>query len=105
MQRDVGVIAAALTPRDKRGQLNFGGSFELLDFLCKAGVQGIALLTSAGGYSAFTVDERRRLVHLGAKRSRAPLFAGVGGEDLETSVGLAREALSAGVAGVLLPPP
>ena len=34
-----------------------------------------------------------------------PLLAGVGAEDLETAVELAREALSAGAQGVILPPP
>jgi len=105
MSRDSGVIAAALTPRGKRGDLDFGSSFELIDHLCRAGVRGIALLTAAGEYPAFTIDERTRLVYLGAKRSRAPLIAGVGSEDLATSVGLARDALAAGAEGVVLPPP
>ena len=81
-------IVAALTPRGKRGELNFGACFELLDHLCKAKVQGIALLTAAGEYPAFTIEERTRLVYLSAKRSRAPLLAGVGSERLETSLSL-----------------
>jgi dihydrodipicolinate synthase/N-acetylneuraminate lyase len=105
MHPDVGVVAAALTPRGKRGELNFGACFELIDYLCKAGVRGIALLTAAGEYPAFTVEERRRLVYLGVKRARVPLLAGVGSEDLETSIELARDAFCAGAAAVLLPPP
>src|SRR5690242_16259772 len=105
MNPGTGVIAAALTPRGKRGELNYGACFELIDLLCKANVTGIAMLTAAGEYSAFTIEERTRLVYLGVKRSRAPVLAGVGAEDLETSVDLAREALSAGAEGVLLPPP
>jgi dihydrodipicolinate synthase/N-acetylneuraminate lyase len=94
-----------LTPRGKRGELNFGACFELLDHLCKAKVQRIALLTAAGEYPAFTIEERTRLVYLGAKRSRVPILAGAGAEDLATAVGLAREALNAGAEGVVLPPP
>jgi dihydrodipicolinate synthase/N-acetylneuraminate lyase len=105
MNRDRGLIAAALTPRGKRGELNFGACFELIDHLCSARVQGIALLTAAGEYPAFTMEERTRLVYLGVKRSRAPLLAGVGAEDLATAVELAREALTAGACGVVLPPP
>ena len=105
MHRDAGVVAAALTPRGKRGELNFGACFDLIDHLCKAKVSAIAMLTAAGEYPAFTVEERTRLVYLGAKRTRVPLLAGVGSEDLETSVELARAALSAGAEGVLLPPP
>jgi dihydrodipicolinate synthase/N-acetylneuraminate lyase len=100
-----GVVAAALTPRGKRGELNFGAAFELIDHLCRANVRGIALLTAAGEYPAFSIEERKRLVYLGAKRSRVPLLAGVGSEELETSLDLARDALAAGAEGVLLPPP
>jgi dihydrodipicolinate synthase/N-acetylneuraminate lyase len=105
MNPERGLIAAALTPRGKRGELNFGACFELLDHLCKARVRGIALLTSAGEYPAFTMEERARLVYLGAKRSRVPVLAGVGAEDLETAVALGREALAGGAQGVVLPPP
>ena len=100
-----GLIAAALTPRGKRGELNFGACFELIDHLGKARVEGIALLTSAGEYPAFTVEERTRLVYLGVKRSRVPILAGVGAEDLATAVALGREALAAGAEGLVLPPP
>jgi dihydrodipicolinate synthase/N-acetylneuraminate lyase len=105
MNPERGLIAAALTPRGKRGELNFGACFELLDHLARARVQGIALLTSAGEYPAFTMEERTRLVYLGAKRSRVPVLAGVGAEDLETAVALGREALAGGAQGVVLPPP
>lgn len=105
MNCDRGLIAAALTPRGKRGELNFGACFDLIDHLCKAKVQGIAVLTAAGEYPAFTMEERTRLVYLGAKRSRTPLLAGVGAEDLATAVELGREAITAGASGVVLPPP
>jgi dihydrodipicolinate synthase/N-acetylneuraminate lyase len=105
MDCERGLIAAALTPRGKRGELNFGACFELIDYLCKAKMPGIALLTAAGEYPAFTIEERTRLVYLGVKRSRVPVLAGVGAEDLATAVSLAREALCAGACGVVLPPP
>ena len=85
--------------------MNFGASFELIDQLCGAGLRGIALLTATGEYPAFTFEERTRLVYLGVKRSRAPIFAGAGAENLDTAVAIGREALAAGAAGVILPPP
>jgi 4-hydroxy-tetrahydrodipicolinate synthase len=105
MHGERGLIGAALTPRGKRGELNFGASFELIDQLCGAGLHGIALLTATGEYPAFTIEERTRLVYLGVKRSRAPIFAGAGAEDLDTAVEIGREALAAGATGVILPPP
>ena len=62
MKPERGLIAAALTPRGKRGDLNFGACFELIDHLCRAKVPGIALLTAAGEYPAFSLEERTRLV-------------------------------------------
>jgi 4-hydroxy-tetrahydrodipicolinate synthase len=105
MIEDHGVIAAALTPRGKRGDLDFGAAFEQIDMLCAARVQGIVWFAPAGEYPAFGIEERTRLVYLAAKRSRVPLFAGVGAVSLDDSVTLAREALQAGVRAILLPPP
>jgi len=105
MTADLGVIVAALTPRGKKGDVDFGAAFELIDHLCAAGVRGIALFTATGEYPAFSLEERGRLVYLAAKRSRVPLFAGVGSISLDDSVNLAREAQRADVAGVFLPPP
>jgi 4-hydroxy-tetrahydrodipicolinate synthase len=100
-----GVHAAAITPRGKTGDINFGAIFELIDYLCAARVGGIALFTAWGEYPALAVDERARLTYLAVKRSRVPVLAGVGSATLDHSLELAREARSAGVAGVLLPPP
>jgi len=105
MNEDHGVIAAALTPRAKNGDLDFGAAFELIDHLCRARVQGILLFAAAGEYPAFGIEERTRLVYLAAKRSRVPLFAGAGAVSLDDSLRLARMSLSAGAQGVLLPPP
>ena len=78
MTEDHGVIVAALTPRGKKGELDFGAAFELIDRLCAARVRGIALFTAAGEYPAFSLEERTRLLYLAVKRSRVPLYAGVG---------------------------
>jgi 4-hydroxy-tetrahydrodipicolinate synthase len=105
MPADFGVIAAALTPRGKKGDVDFGAAFEQVDSLCKAGVRGIAFFTPNGEYPAFSFEERTRLVYLAAKRSRVPVYAGVGSMSLDDSVNLAREADHAGAAGVFVPPP
>jgi len=100
-----GVFAAAVTPRGKQGEIDFGASFLLIDYLCKAGVGGIALCSSTGEFGALDDEERSRLVYLAVKRSRVPILAGVGNATLDGSVALAREARDAGAAGLLLPPP
>src|SRR5258708_7680384 len=105
MNCDRGLIAAALTPRGKRGELNFGACFDLIDHLSRGRGGGCALPPGGGESPGCTREGRPRLVYLGAKRSRTPLLAGVGAEDLATAVELGREAIAAGACGVVLPPP
>jgi 4-hydroxy-tetrahydrodipicolinate synthase len=105
MTEDHGVIVAAITPRGKKGDLDFGAAFELIDNLCAANVRAIALFTAAGEYPAFSLQERCRLLYLAAKRSRVPLYAGAGSIGLDDSLSLAREARRAGAEAVFLPPP
>ncbi len=105
MKASAGIYAAALTPRSRKGDLDFGAAFELLDHLARGRLDGIAMFTAAGEYAAFAPDERARLLYLACKRSRLPVWAGVGSANFEDSVRLAREARTAGARAVILPPP
>lgn len=101
-----GVVVAAITPRGRNGrEADVGATLDLIDFLCRAGVQGIALLGSTGEFPALSLDERVRLTYLAVKRSRVPVLAGVAHATLDGAVELGREACSAGAAGLLLMPP
>jgi len=101
-----GVNVAAVTPHSKRAdEPDIGATLELIDFLCAAGVQGIALLGSTGEFVNFKLDDRVRLMYLAMKRSRVPVMAGVSHPTLDGAIALAREASSAGAAGLLLMPP
>ena len=87
-----GVNVAAITSRGKAGDVNFGATFELIDYLCAARVDGIALFTAWGEYPALASDDRARLLYLAVKRSRVPVLAGVGSATLDQTLDLAREA-------------
>ncbi|MGA7234911.1 MAG: dihydrodipicolinate synthase family protein [Bryobacteraceae bacterium] len=100
-----GPIAAAITPRNRHEELDFGAAFELIDFLCRSGVAGIALFTAIGEYASLTAGDRSRLLSLAVKRSRVPIYAGIGAATLDSALGLARDARDAGAAGLFLPPP
>jgi 4-hydroxy-tetrahydrodipicolinate synthase len=100
-----GPIAAAITPRNRHEEIDFGAAFELIDFLCRSGVSGIALFTAAGEYASITDDDRSRLLCLAVKRSRAPIYAGIGAATFDSTLGLARGARDAGAEALLLPPP
>lgn len=106
MQPIAGVIAAAVTPHGKRGEEpDIGATLELIDFLCIAGVQGIALLGSTGEFVSLDFDDRVRLVYLAVKRSRVPVLVGISHTTLGGALALGREATAAGAAGLLLMPP
>jgi 4-hydroxy-tetrahydrodipicolinate synthase len=101
-----GVIVATITPHGKRGdEPDIGATLELIDFLCGAGVQGIALLGSTGEFVNLNFDDRVRLVYLAVKRSRVPVLAGISHSTLDGALALGREATAAGAAGLLLMPP
>jgi dihydrodipicolinate synthase/N-acetylneuraminate lyase len=100
-----GLIVAAITPRNRHEEIDFGAAFELIDFLCRSGVGGIALFTAIGEYASLTADERSRFLCLAVKRSRTPIYAGIGAATLDAALGLARSARDAGAAGLFLPPP
>jgi 4-hydroxy-tetrahydrodipicolinate synthase len=106
MKPIAGVNVAALTPHRKEGHTqDLGAALELVDFLCDAGAQGIALLGSTGEFLHFTNDDRVRLIYMAVKRSRAPIIAGVSHSTLDGALQLGREACSAGAACLLLMPP
>lgn len=100
-----GVQAAAVTPRGRNGEVDFGAAFELVDDLARGGVDGIVLFAAEGEYPAFPAEERSRLCKLAVKRSRVPVLAGVGSTSLNEAVELGRAAQDAGAEGLLLPPP
>ena len=100
------MFVAAITPRRAQEySIDLGATLEMIDFLGESGVAGIALLGSTGEFVHFALDDRRHMVNFAAKRSRVPLLVNVSHSTLDGAVELAREAASAGVAGVLLMPP
>ena len=100
------MCAAAITPhRDEGHETDFGALLDLIDFLTKGGVQAICLLGSTGEFLNIPFGDRIRLVHLGVKRSRVPVVAGVSHSTLDGAVELASEAVASGAAALLLMPP
>lgn len=101
-----GVNVAALTPHRREGHSpDLGAALELIDFLCDAGAEGIALLGSTGEFLHLPVEERIRLIYMAVKRCRVPVIAGVSHSTLDGALQLGREATAAGAAYLLLMPP
>jgi dihydrodipicolinate synthase/N-acetylneuraminate lyase len=101
-----GVFAAAVTPHRLEGhETDIAGMLELVDFLAKSGVQGTVVLGSTGEFLHIKPSERERLVQFAVKRSRVPIIAGVSHSTLDGTLELASEAITSGVAALLLMPP
>ena len=101
-----GVCASAITPHRAEGhEADFSAMLDLIDFLVRGGAQAICLLGSTGEFLHIPFGDRIRLVHLGVKRSRVPVLAGVSHSTLDGAVELANEAISSDAAGLLVMPP
>jgi len=101
-----GVLPAALTPRRAdSAEIDLGRALELIDFLVDRGVDGITLLGSTGEFMHFTPGDRSRLATVAVKRSRVPILVNASHSTLEGAVRMAREAVDAGAAGVLIMAP
>ncbi len=102
-----GLMAALLTPRSPSGQLDRDGLLSAADFALSRGASGVVPCGGTGEYFDISVEQRKEIVELlaPAVRGRGTLVAGVGSASLSDSVDLARHALQAGAAAVLLPPP
>lgn len=101
-----GVHAALVTPRRQdRSQVDLGAALDLIDFLCRGGVDGIVLLGSTGEFTHFDVEDRLRLTQFAIKRSRAPVMVNVSHSSLAGALTLARQACTDGASALLLMPP
>ncbi len=99
-------MVAALTPR-RAGEtkVDSGAVLALLEFLASSGVEGVVLMGTTGEFTNFDVDERRRLIEQAVRNSRVPVIACVAHSTLDGALLLARAAVGAGAAALLIMPP
>jgi dihydrodipicolinate synthase/N-acetylneuraminate lyase len=101
-----GVYAALPTPRRPGSiEADAGILLDYLDAIAQTGVDGLVLFGSTGEFVHFDVAERTRLVALAIRRSRVPVLVNVSHSTLAGAMDLARDAIEAGAAGLLLMPP
>ena len=104
-----GVIAAAVTPLDARGQLDLAGLPRLIDFLAGRGCQGVLLLGTTGEGPSFCVAERIEVLREGLRHRAAAwpdlkLLAGTGCASLPDTIELTRAAFDLGADAVVTLP-
>jgi len=102
-----GVYAAALSPRDKHGDLDEAALARQLEFLLSSGIRNFALNGATGEYCSTSLSELKRSLHV-AKiilPADANFLCGVGAGRLRDTLELGRAGMEAGAQGMLVPMP
>lgn len=103
----LGTYAAVVTPRKQDQTIDEVSLRSWLEFLIKAGVKGFAINGATGEFCLTTEYEFQLLTEIvaDAVKSRAAIFAGVGGAGMADVIRRGRIAIKTGVDAVLLPMP
>lgn len=101
-----GVYTIAATPFREDGVLDTASVDSLTDFYLRCGVSGITVLGVMGEATKLDAAESAALVRRFVKRAgEVPVVAGVTAPGFAPMRALAREAMEAGAAGVMIAPP
>ncbi len=99
-----GIFPPAVTPFDRRGQIDEGLFRENVQRLSGIGLSGLLVAGSTGEAPYLSERERLRLVEVARELVRPPeiLIAGAGLESTDATVQLSREAVARGADAVLI---
>jgi 4-hydroxy-tetrahydrodipicolinate synthase len=102
-----GIIPAMVTPFTEKGEVNFTGIKENVDFLIENGVSQILCLGGTGEVAALTREECIRIIETTVKATngRIPVIAGTGAPSTMEVIERTKEAISAGADSVLIVTP
>lgn len=104
-----GVLSALITPRDAKGAVDWPAFEKLCGFNLDRGVSGLVVSGGTGEYASLVKSDRLQQVEVAvasaASKGSYPVLCGCGATRLDESVELANQALAAGAAAILLPPP
>ena len=105
-ERASGVYTIAATPFREDGALDTASVDSLTDFYLRCGVSGITVLGVMGEATKLDAAESAALVRQFVKRAgKVPVVVGVTSPGYAPMRALAREAMEAGAAGVMIAPP
>ena len=100
-----GVYVIAPTPFVASGDLDFASIDRLVDFYAQSGVTGTTVLGQLGEAPKLAQDEALQVAKRFIQRSTTPTIVGVSAPGFAAMRALAREAMDAGAAGVMIAPP
>lgn len=102
-ERMNGIVAVTVTPFDQSLRLDLPALEKNVKFLGQNGVEVLTINGGTGEFYALTVDEANRVVDCvtASTGSNSTIVASVG-HDLDTAIGMAKHAESAGCDGVMV---
>ena len=100
-----GVYVIAPTPFHPDGRIDESSIDRMTDFFIASGVDGITVLGQLGEAPKMTHRESVGIVSRVAKRVKVPIVVGVSAPGFAPMRELARDAMEAGAAGVMIAPP
>jgi 4-hydroxy-tetrahydrodipicolinate synthase len=100
-----GVYVIAPTPFEANGAIDLNSIDRLVDFYAQAGVTGTTVLGQLGEAPKLAQDEALQVAKRFVQRSTTPTIVGVSAPGFAAMRALAREAMDAGAAGVMIAPP
>ncbi len=105
-EQAAGVFTIAATPFHADGRLDIGSVDRLADFYMRCGVSGLTVLGVMGEAPKLDAEESILLVRQFVKRAgKLPIIVGVTSPGFASMRTLARQAMDAGAAGVMIAPP
>ena len=102
-----GIFTPNLVPYDAAGNINEGELRRYVDWLIERGVHGLYPNGSTGEFTRFTVEERRRIVHIIADqtRGRVPILAGAAEANVKETLAACEYYAGLGVRAVAIVAP
>ncbi len=102
-----GVGTALVTPFSQKGELDMGMLKKLIEAQLAKGADAIVLCGTTGESAVLSDEEKRQIFQLGAWlcNGKVPMIAGVGSNDTQHTVALARMAQQCGADGLLVVTP
>jgi 4-hydroxy-tetrahydrodipicolinate synthase len=101
------VFAALCTPIDELGRPDLAAFDRVIDFVMERGVGGVVIGGATAEFPHFGIEDRAMLIRRAVERmaGRGPVIANVGTSSIFSTLELARHAVDAGCAALLLAMP
>lgn len=101
------VSTAMVTPFDNKGNIDFGKTAKLIDYLIETGTDSLVVSGTTGESPTLSTEEKVALFEYVVKivNKRIPVIAGTGSNNTYASVHLTKKAEAAGVDAIMLVAP